>query len=359
MKAQGNGGAPLHGPPGARAVERLLLASARGAEVSGLLRLLERALAGPPDRLRVLTYHRVVEASEGHCPGSPSATPAGFALQMDFLAANYRVVSMEEVLGASRRDRPLPPRAVLLTFDDAYCDFAEQAWPILKRRALPVTLFVPTAFPGNPRLSFWWDRLHGAIAGTGEERVDTPLGALPLRSPEERLACFRALRDRIKELPWRPALELVDGICRELGPGLPPPGVLSWEALRSLAREGVALGAHTRSHAQLDRVPVEEARAEVSGSLEDLRREIGSALPVFAYPSGRHDEQAVRVVAEAGIELAFATGGGVNDLRRGDRLKLRRIHVGPRTTGPVFRARLLGIRPPAGLRRRSTPVSLS
>jgi hypothetical protein len=77
-------------------------------------------------------------------------------------------------------------------------------------------------------------------------------------------------------------------------------------------------------------------------------------LPIFSYPSGRYDEQAVRMVAEAGIELAFAMGNAINDLRRSHRLTLRRIKVGPRTTRPVMRAQFLGIRSPSRLRKWAT-----
>ena len=349
--------APLASRDGRRWIKkplrRIASIAARGAEACGFLRLLEQTVDGRVDRLRVLAYHRVTEpdVEPSPCPGLVSATPRRFAEQMDFLAENYRVVSVEDVLDAVRNGRSLPSRAVLLSFDDAYCDFAEHAWPILRQRRLPVTLFVPTGFPDRPERVFWWDRLYQAIAATTADRVDTPFGPSSLSAPEDRLHCYRQLRDRIKELPGHEAMELVDRVCRELKQDRPVPGVLSWDALRSLAGEGVTLGAHTRSHPVVDRIPVDEVRAEVSGSIEDLKREIGSALPIFAYPAGRYDDQAVQVVAEAGIELAFTTGGGVNDLRHGDRLRLRRIQVGLATTRPILRARLAGIRPPSWSRK--------
>jgi len=334
-------------------VRRVASLAARGAETCGLLRLIERTTGGRVDQLRVLAYHRVTElnARSSPCPGLLSATPADFARQMEFVAASYRVVSVEDVLDTVRNGRSLPSRAVLLTFDDAYCDFAESAWPVLRRHGLPVTLFVPTGFPDHPERSFWWDRLYQALAATTAERVDTPLGPSPLRTPQDRLRLFLGLRERIKGLPHKDAMERVDGICQELGAGRAAPRVLSWGALRSLASEGVSLGAHTRSHPVVDQISAAEVRAEVSGSIEDLEREIGAVLPIFAYPAGRFDDEAVRVVGETGIELAFTTRGGVNDLRRADRLRLRRIHVGSATTWPMFRAQLAGVRPPAWSRR--------
>ena len=336
----------------ARPLLRLASASARGAELSGLLYLLESAQGGRSSRLRALTYHRVTdpESLPRPCPGLLSATPEVFARQMEFLAERYRVISIEDVLAAARSCAALPPRALVLTFDDAYCDFADHAWPVLKRLGLPVTLFVPTAYPDAPGRAFWWDRIFQAITATHAESVAAPYGTRPLSTDAERLDCFRGMREWIKTRPHQEAMECVDRVCRELGPGLPSPGVLGWDSLRALAKAGVALGAHTRTHALVDRIPIEQVREEISGSLEDLRREIGSALPIFAYPSGRHDDRSVQAVQEAGIELAFTTGGNVCDIRDGDRLRLGRIHVGPRITRPILRVQLLGIRPPAWLR---------
>src|SRR2546421_516354 len=121
---------------------------------STFLALLERIGDPRPNVLRVLTYHRVDEpgARPKLNPGLISATPEVFDQEMSYLAANYHVVSMPELLQAYRTGTPLPPRAVLVTFDDAYCDFAEHAWPTLKRYRLPATLFVPTAYPDQPAL---------------------------------------------------------------------------------------------------------------------------------------------------------------------------------------------------------------
>src|SRR5512138_1997070 len=102
--------------------------------------------------LRVLTYHRVADphATPWLNPALVSALPAVFEQQMAYVSRRYAAVSLEEVIDAAVRRIRLPRRAVLITFDDAYRDFGEIAWPILRRHRLPATLFVPTAYPGAP-----------------------------------------------------------------------------------------------------------------------------------------------------------------------------------------------------------------
>ncbi len=324
-------------------IKRLLHTVVQNPAFSTFVALLERIDSERPNLLRVLTYHRVDEP-DAHPELSPtlnSATPQGFAQQMAYLASQCRVVSMAEVLRFYARGESLPPRAVLVTFDDAYCDFQEYAWPILKRLQLPVTLFVPTAFPDHLERTFWWDRLYQAVNSTAERSLDAPSGQLPLTTAHERSRAFRQLRTVVKSLPHEEAMVWVDEVCYRLGSSGGKHPVLGWDALRRLAREGVTLGAHSQTHPMMNRIPVEAMRAEALGALRDLEREIGIVLPVFAYPSGGFNEAVVQALREAGIRLAFTTVRGINMLPAADPLRLRRINIGRRASLAAMRAQLL------------------
>jgi len=329
-------------------MRRLLKESVRGAmrvvERAGVLDALERLDGERHDVLRVLTYHRVAEPVDLDLyPGLISATPSGFARQMEYLASKWRVVSLPELLDAFRMRAALPHRAVLITFDDAYVDFEQHAWPVLAGLGLSATLFVPTAYPDRPGRAFWWDRLFEAVVrGEGTDRVETSLGALSLASAAERQKAFERLRSAVKTLPHRRAIGLVDEVCRGLGVTSHRNPVLGWDSLRSLARAGVSICAHTRTHPQLDQLPEDEAREEIVSSLEDVRREMGEVLPVFAYPDGRFDDTAVRILGEHGVELAFTTRRGINQMTSAHPLRLRRIPVWPRSSEPILRAQMLG-----------------
>jgi peptidoglycan/xylan/chitin deacetylase (PgdA/CDA1 family) len=231
---------------------------------------------------------------------------------------------------------------VLVTFDDGYQDFAEHAWPILKRYGIPVTLFVPTGYPGNPDRAFWWDRLYGALVSTSRRGpIATSAGELRLATAADRLQAFRRLRRHLQALSHDEAMRLVDEVCTALAAPTPTSAVLGWPELRALAADGVVLAPHSRSHPLLDRLPRQAVRDEIVGSLEDLEREIGVTPPVFAYPAGAQDGYVAGILEEAGFELAFATTRGTNDLRRTDWLRLRRINVGRASGLPLIRAQLL------------------
>jgi len=307
-------------------------------------------------RLSVLTYHRIGDPEAGP-PGMVSATPQGFARQMRWLARSGRAVSLADVVAARAGAAPLPAGAVCVTFDDAYEDFATHAWPVLSRYGIPVTLFVPTAYPGAPRRAFWWDRLHAALAA-GSGRLVTPIGHLDLHGPAARHSAYRALREHVKSLPHDEAMALVDDVVTRLGAPTPAARALSWSQLRVLAAQGVALAPHTRTHPRLDRLGPERLAEEVEGSLADLREHAGSAAPAFAYPAGGISMAAQAAVRTAGIELAFTTRRGVVVLDDADWLALPRINVGRRTTTALLRAQVLA---PAGAfaARRAPAITAS
>ncbi|MEX2137765.1 MAG: polysaccharide deacetylase family protein [Pirellulales bacterium] len=325
-------------------VKRAFSAAAETAMFARFVSLVERFHQQRTNLVQVLTYHRIDDprARPNLAPSTLSATPAVFERQMAYLARRYRVVTIADVQAACEGGKRLPHAAVLITFDDAYEDFEENAWPILQRYGLPAVLFVPSAYPDHPDWTFWWDRLYQALRDAGAHHsLPAPWEALPLASAKLRSLAHGRVIGWLKSLPHVQAMEWIARLVQRWQ--LPPAEshVLGWDALRRLASRGLALGAHTRTHPLLHRVSAEVAYAEAAGSLADLRREVGDIPPVFAYPGGYFDAESLEAVRRAGFKLAFAGRRGVNCLDRPEPLRLRRNNIGSGTSQNVFRARLL------------------
>src|SRR5438445_2959045 len=99
---------------------------------------------GNGDRsLRVLMYHKVNDL-----PGNPLTMPMSlFDEQMDqLLQLGYNVVDLQAVLDHYVDGKPLPPRAVLITFDDGYHDNLDNAARVLSKYGYPAVLFVPVGY---------------------------------------------------------------------------------------------------------------------------------------------------------------------------------------------------------------------
>jgi peptidoglycan/xylan/chitin deacetylase (PgdA/CDA1 family) len=325
--------------------EDVFLRVARTGAFETVVGLVERLSRWHRDYLPVLTYHRIDDpaASPLRYPGLISATPRELDRQLAFMAAEMRPIAMEDLLGATMRGARLPRRSIMVTFDDASEDFARTAWPILQRHRIPATLFVPTAYPGEPARRFWWDDLYAALLRSDRPRIEDPSGTgLELGTPGAVRTTFRLLVNQLKAMDHDRAMIVLHEVLDRLRyvPAMDRT-VVDWDDLRRFARAGLVLAAHTRSHPLLTRVSAAVAMEELTGSRRDLEREVGAVLPVFAYPSGAWDDVAASLVAAAGYDLAFTTDRGVNHVPTAPRFAFKRINVGHRASRGVVRAQLL------------------
>jgi len=87
-----------------------------------------------------------------------------FAAQMAYVGkAGYQVVSAGELAAGFQRERGLPRKPLVLTFDDGYEDFYTQAWPVLREHGLTATIFVCSGIVGRAG-HLTWDQLRQLVA---------------------------------------------------------------------------------------------------------------------------------------------------------------------------------------------------
>jgi len=202
-------------------------------------------------RVPVLLYHHVGAAVSGPACGL-TVTTAGFAAQMRWLKRHgYTGITAGQWLAWLREGAPLPPRPVLLTFDDALADLAQHAFPVLREHGFGATVFVVTQQIGK---SNTWSELDA-----GSHR------------------CLTAAQ------------------------------------IREWAEQGIEFGAHSRTHADLTRVTPAQLEEEIRGSRDELAQLLGAPVKSFAYPFGYYNAAVVESVRRW-FELAFTTDEGVNHL---------------------------------------------
>lgn len=175
---------------------------------------LELALFTPAPRqaLRVLMYHRLAGA-----PDRSTVPAAVLDRQLSWLRARgYALVSLRDVVRHVSDGTPLPPRPVLLTFDDGTADAHDDLLPVLRRHGVPAAVFVVPAlvgetrpYDGAPRRFASADQLR-ALAGAG---IDVGLHSfehvdLSRLSPAEVAEDVRRCAGWLERagVPWQPAL---------------------------------------------------------------------------------------------------------------------------------------------------------
>jgi len=231
---------------------------------------------------------------------------------------------------------------VLLTFDDGYRDFAEHAWPILRRAGLPAVLFVPTAFPDRPGPGFWWDRLHSALRRTDQKFVDPPgLARIPLADVPDLRRAHRVLRTYAKSLPHDQAMFWLDSVIEKLSEVPSLHRVLGWDALRRLTRQGLSVCSHGHLHALCTRLAGGALAEDLATSKRLIESELSdpNQVAALAYPASATDAAVQRAVGNAGYAIAFGGGRGVDSIPLGDPTNVLRMPVHRYGEG-LFRAQL-------------------
>lgn len=127
------------------------------------------------------------------------------------------------------------------------------------------------------------------------------------------------------------------------------PGQLSWKELRDLP-QWVQVGAHTRTHPQLDLLSPGEAENEIRGSRDDVQDHLGSACESFAYPHGHFHAGVRGQVVAAGFSSAAAVRNALSHAAE-DVYALSRVTVMRATTDEQLDALLAGEGAQLGWRR--------
>ena len=195
----------------------------------------------PLRRLPILTYHSI---DDSHSP--ISIAPADFRTQMQYLRSlGWRTLRLDEFL-AGHRSGQWPPATFLLTFDDGFRNFMDQAYPVLRELGYTAIVFAIPDWVG-------------------------------------------ATNDWPTQPRWVPRLPL-----------------LGWSELRALAEAGMELGAHSLSHPRLLQLAVERARFEITESQRVIEQRTGYPVQAFAYPYGT-STRALEAVVAANYRAGFGT----------------------------------------------------
>ena len=262
------------------------------------------------DRLTVIMFHRVLSTRDPRWPTSdPEYTLSDelFGQSLDFFKKHYNVVSLADLLAARAGERPLPERALLVTFDDGWSDNEEYALPHLKRTGIPSVMFVAGAAVGRHE-PFWQEQLiHAWRAGrldasrAAQLWRDAGSGEPPRFGGKDDLEGLRAVIARLEQLDVTRRAPLLAGLASVLAD--PTRYMVTPDQLRSLAAGRVAIGAHGFSHDPLTRA---DAAAELP-RVRDLLAGHVSTAPVLSFPHGKFDPAVVDRARAAGFPLLFTS----------------------------------------------------
>lgn len=204
------------------------------------------------DAVPILMYHEVTRAPQPSFM-KYSVAARSFAAQMRWLAmAGHRTIDLGTLLALRRDGTPVPPKSIIITFDDGFRDAAVFAGPVMAEYGFSATFFLVAGLMGGT--SAWLER---------ERSVSLP--------------------------------------------------VMSWDDARALERAGHRCESHSVTHPRLADLAPNACRAELAHSREVIEEALGHAVRHVAYPFGS-ESAAVRAIARdcgydgaSGVTIGLST----------------------------------------------------
>lgn len=215
-------------------------------------------------QIPVLMYHRIANDGPQELAPYRVGTDA-FAEQLSWLRRHgYHAICADKLSWYLEGAHPFPGRPVMITFDDAYQDFADMAWPALRRHDFNAEVFVVTDLAGG---FAEWDRSFGE-----------------------------------------------------------PARLMSADTIAALAGQGARFGSHLATHRRADGLTTAELAQELLRSGCAIERWTGLAPRALAAPYGVTDARLRQLAADCGYRIGLSTQAGAAALGA-DPLNLPRIEV--------------------------------
>lgn len=272
-------------------------------------------------RLLILCYHSIALDDENQWRPAQFLTPARLRERFEVLKrGGYRVLHLGEGLDRLQRE-DLPPRSVVLTFDDGTYDFYELVYPLLEEYQFPATVYQTTHYCSRriPIFSLicsymLWRKRHAVLPATPSIGVTQDTLVADVGAREAVLQQIISFTDQ-HHFSSEQKNDLAAELARVLGLNYPEllmrriAQLMTPEEIAQLSAAGIKFELHTHRH----RTPRD--RDLFVREIEDNRRALEEMTGVrpahFCYPSGDYDLKFLPWLAQNGVASATTCEGGL------------------------------------------------
>lgn len=238
----------------------------------------------------VLPYHHLVNDRE--VPHIKHLYPwkgtKAFEQDLDYLLANFKPITLQEILQCVNEQRPAPDNTFLLTFDDGLREVKEVIAPMLLKKGLPAVFFLNSAFIDNKELFYQFKislliealekhnyspAVLAEVRRILQEPAGSPLDAL-IKHVRQIKYADRGLCDKlakVMEISFQEYLESVRPFMNS-------------DEIQSLAKQGFSLGGHSIDHPFYPPLSLEEQLRQTTNSVNYVASRFNLDYKVFAFP---------------------------------------------------------------------------
>ena len=293
------------------------------------------------NKLTVVMYHYVRDLKNSRYPEIKGCDVRLFKEQIGFLKKHYNFVTVEQVLDAYYYNGKLPEKAVLLTFDDAYKDHFEYAFPILEHEHIQGAFYPPVkAVTEHTVLDV--NKIHFILASTPTSQFDMLLNEIKLQLDNYReefhLESYEyyfnklAVDERFdpKEIIFVKRLlqvELEEGLRKKIADNLFVKVVgidesafsrelyMSIDQIKCMVDCGMHIGSHGYDHYWLSSLSKEKQEFEIAKSIEFIDMVGGNPKNwTICYPYGDYNADTIALLKQHGCKMGLTTDDAIANL---------------------------------------------
>lgn len=299
--------------------------------------------------LTVAMFHRVLKRDDPRWETAlPSWTLADdvFDECLAFFKRHYALVTLDDVKASLEGACRLPPKSLLITFDDGFADNGDYALPLLRKHDAPATVFISSDVIGRNERLWTEDLLWAFTAGRLHQRDLASLYALLMGETacdvEDPRLVWEIVR-RGPELGKAQVEAALSALKIDLHRVEHPRQMLTRSEIANLARNGISIGAHGKTHTALT------FSSDITSELCSPRVVLDDILALhhqrsvdaLSFPHGAYTSEIVDRALAAGYALAFTSDAELCVLRNGYLASplIGRIEVDERRIAPTGRLR--------------------
>jgi len=249
--------------------------------------------------LVVLTFHRVSDDVDQMWPPMPIES---FRSLMEKLVKMFQIIDINNI--TKLPDDPGQPFMVV-TFDDGYSDFIENAVPILLDLGIPACQSVCPSLIDR-KTPPWTQVFSLCLTSCEDKYLKLPDGSNFKISQPVSQKVFLELCDRLYLVDDEIRKEWLDNLATNLNVTFDLYSMMTWDDIRSCIKNGFSIGSHSYTHRNLSKIEDSELlEVEISYSRQRILEETGIAPSVFAFPNGLYNESSLKVVEKSGYSIAL------------------------------------------------------
>ncbi len=238
-----------------------------------------------------------------------------FRNDLDFLLKVYEPISINQLVRFINGERTIPKYAFLLSFDDGLSEFAANAWPILKEKNIPATLFVNPGFVENKSM-FFRLKISLLIEQVKSRKNIVDFNQIKAITKKD-ISNNASLIHFLYQMNYHQQL-MIDDLAVCLGVDFfkyleKHKPYLTLNELQNIAADGVCIGAHSMDHPLFNQLSEDKQFNQFAESVTWVKNNIVPEFTTFSFPFTDFaiSQKFFKSIKESPLEidLTFGTAG--------------------------------------------------